>query len=70
MGVAVALAVLLGPLGLFYVNPAGAVLMTIAAITAGLFTVGVALLFIWPVCIVWAVVATIHFEDPPTGEPM
>lgn len=70
MAVAVALTVLFGPLGLAYVNPAGAVLMSVAAVAAGLFTVGIALFVVWPVCILWAIIATIHMEEPYTGEPM
>ena len=67
---AVGLTLLFGPLGLFYVNPLGAVLMSIVAFTAGLFTVGIALFVVWPVCVIWALVATLHIEEPTTGEPM
>ena len=54
---AVLLAALFGPLGLFYVSPVAGVLMTFVTFVAALFTVGVALIFAWPVCILWAYVA-------------
>ncbi len=60
VGTAVLLALLLGPLGLFYVAPAGAIFMTIVTFTAGLFTVGIALVPAWIVCILWAYVAASH----------
>jgi hypothetical protein len=65
---AVLLTVLFGPLGLFYVSPLGGLLMTMVTLTAGLFTMGVALLFAWPFCILWATAATITFEEPALGE--
>lgn len=68
LGTAVLLTVLFGPLGLFYVSPLGGVLMTMVTLTAGLFTMGVALLFAWPFCILWATAATITFEEPVAGE--
>jgi hypothetical protein len=57
---AVILATLLGPLGLFYASPLGGFFMTFVCLVVGVGTVGVGLLFAWPVCIFWAYVATAH----------
>lgn len=51
---AVLLAVLFGPLGLFYASPVGGLLMTVVTFVVGLFTVGVGVVFAWPVCVLWA----------------
>ena len=68
---AVLLALLFGPLGLFYASPIGGVLMTFVTAVAGLSTVGVGLLFAWPVCIVWAYIAASsqHEESPGAAAP-
>lgn len=64
-GLAVLLATLFGPLGLFYASPVGGLLMTLVSLTVGLFTVGVGLLFAWPVCILWAYAAVSDEAPPP-----
>jgi hypothetical protein len=51
---AVLLAALFGPLGLFYASPQAGLLMTIVTLVVGLFTVGVGVVFAWPVCVLWA----------------
>ena len=51
---AVLLAVLFGPLGLFYASWRGGLFMTFVCIVVGIATVGVGLLFAWPVCVIWA----------------
>lgn len=51
---AVLLAVLFGPIGLFYASWRGGLFMTFVCIVVGIATVGVGLLFAWPVCILWA----------------
>ena len=66
---AVLLALFFGPLGLFYVSAVSGVLMTFVTLVAGLSTVGVGLLFAWPLCVVWAyIAASTHHEDAP-GAP-
>ena len=55
--VAVILAVLFGPLGLFYSTFWGGLFMTFVCLVVGVGTVGVGLLLAWPVCILWAYVA-------------
>ena len=55
--VALLLATLFGPLGLFYASPVGGLFMTFVCVVVGVGTVGVGLLLAWPVCILWAYVA-------------
>jgi hypothetical protein len=57
---AVVLATLFGPFGLFYASPVGGLFMTFVCAVVGVGTVGVGLLLAWPVCIFWAYVATAH----------
>lgn len=66
---AVLLAVLFGPLGLFYVSTVSGVLMTFITLVAGFFTVGVGLLFAWPVCVVWAYIAAATQRDEAGAAP-
>jgi hypothetical protein len=64
------LTLLFGPLGLFYVSVPGGVLMSAIALVSGIFTVGLALVPCWIVCLLWAFVATADFGgDPHTGVP-
>lgn len=64
------LALLFGPLGLFYVSTVSGVLMTFVTLVAALSTVGVGLLFAWPLCMVWAYIAasTQHDDAPAAPE--
>ena len=68
-GIAVLLAVLFGPLGLFYASPVGGMFMTFVCLVVGIGTVGVGLLFAWPVCILWALVAASSRPPPPDADP-
>jgi hypothetical protein len=61
---AVVLAVLFGPLGLFYASPVGGLFMTFVCMVVGVGTVGVGLLLAWPVCILWAYVAASSYQRP------
>ncbi|HEX8358840.1 MAG TPA: hypothetical protein VF613_01900 [Longimicrobium sp.] len=60
---AVILALLLGPLGLFYVSPAAALFMLFTAAVVGLFTVGVGLVAVWAACVFLAVVLSWELKD-------
>ncbi len=64
---AVLLALFLGPLGLFYPSPLGGLFMTFVCVILGIGSVGVGLLFAWPVCIIWAYVtaSASHEASPP-----
>ncbi len=66
---AVLLALLSGPLGLFYVSTVSGVLMTFITLVAGFSTVGVGLLFAWPVCVVWAYIAAATQHDEAGSAP-
>ena len=61
------LALLFGPLGLFYASRIGGFFMTFVCLVVGVGTVGVGLLFAWPVCILWAYVATASETGESTG---
>lgn len=58
VGLAVLLAVIFGPLGLLYSTVMGAIVMFVVNIVVALVTVGFGLILTWPICGVWAVVAT------------
>ena len=58
MWLAVVLGVAFGPLGLLYSTMSGAIIMFIVSIVIGLMTLGFVLFLTWPVCGLWAFVAT------------
>lgn len=61
---AVLLAVLFGPLGMIYSTLMGAVVMFTASLILAGFTEGASLIFTWPACILWTVIAArIYNED-------
>ncbi|NUQ12988.1 MAG: hypothetical protein HUU26_11805 [Gemmatimonadaceae bacterium] len=57
IGVAIVLTVLFGPVGMLYSTVPGALIMMIVSAVVGIFTLGFGLLFTWPICIVWGVMA-------------
>jgi len=57
VGVAFILTFFFGPLGMLYSTVTGAIVMLIVSFFAGLFTLGVGLLFTWPICIIWGCIA-------------
>lgn len=57
-GLAIVLTLLLGPLGLFYASFAGAILMLAVTCVVGIVTRSYGVFLSWPVCMVWALVAT------------
>ncbi|HEU0052305.1 MAG TPA: hypothetical protein VFQ39_03965, partial [Longimicrobium sp.] len=65
--VAVGLALLFGPFGLFYVSAPAAFFMLFVLVVAGLFTVGIAVGPVWIVCMAWAAMAAQHHNQalPP-----
>lgn len=58
VGLAIALGFVFGPLGLLYSTILGAVVMFFVNILIGVVTLGVGLFLTWPLCAVWAYVAT------------
>ncbi len=57
MALAIVLAAFFGPLGMLYSTVTGAVVMFLASIAVASVTFGIGLIFMWPICIVWAAVA-------------
>jgi hypothetical protein len=62
MGVAIILTVLFGPLGMLYSTILGGVIMCVISLIVGIVTLGFGLLLTWPICIIWAAVATSSFN--------
>lgn len=62
MGLAIILGVLFGPLGLLYSTIPGAVVMFVVNLLVGLVTFGLGLFFTWPICGVWAAIATSSYN--------
>lgn len=56
---AVLLAGLFGPFGLFYATVPGAMIMLVVAIVLAMFTFGIGVFLVWPFCAVWAWRATV-----------
>jgi len=55
--VAALLALLLGPPGMVYSTPIGALVMSVVSIPIFIFGGGLLTFLVWPVCIFWAVMA-------------
>jgi hypothetical protein len=62
MGVTILLTIFFGPLGMFYSTITGAIVMMIVSLLVGLFTLGIGLIFTWPVCVIWAAVASNNYN--------
>lgn len=57
VGLAIALSFLFGPLGMLYSTVQGAIVMFIVNVIVALVTVGLGLLFTWPIGVLWAALA-------------
>ena len=62
MGVSMILTVLFGPLGMLYSTILGGVIMCIISAIVGFVTLGIGLIITWPICVIWAAVATSSFN--------
>ena len=62
MGVTLLLTILFGPLGMFYSTITGGAVMLLVNIVVAISTMGFGLLFTWPVCVIWAVMATNNYN--------
>lgn len=58
IGLAVLLGVAFGPLGLLYATISGAIIMFIVNLVIGAVTLGFGLVLTWPICGLWAYMAT------------
>jgi hypothetical protein len=56
-GLAFLLAFLFGPLGMLYTTVGGALIMLVIALVVSLATAGLGLILVWPICIIWSVLA-------------
>jgi hypothetical protein len=57
VGIAILLAFLFGPLGMFYSTISGAIVMLILYPIVGFLTIGLGLFILHPIAIIWAAVA-------------
>ncbi|WP_129732510.1 hypothetical protein [Parabacteroides goldsteinii] len=57
VGIAIALALFFGPLGMFYSTILGAIIMLIVNVIVGIFTLGVGLFVTIPIGVIWAAIA-------------
>ncbi len=62
VGLAVALGLFLGPLGLFYSSIIGGIIMLVISIPLCIFTLGIGVLFTAPVCAIWAYIAASKYN--------
>ncbi len=60
------LAALFGPFGLFYSSVLGGIVMLVLSGAGAVLTFGLALLVSWPVCALWAVIATLRYNGRVT----
>lgn len=58
MVVAILLAIFFGPLGMLYSTVSGGVIMIVISLVIGFITLGFGIFLTWPVCVIWAAVAT------------
>ncbi len=63
MGVTILLTILFGPLGMFYSTITGAIVMMIVSVLVAIVTFGFGLIITWPVCIIWAALATKNYNN-------
>lgn len=58
MAMAILLAIFFGPLGMLYSTVMGGVIMIVISLVIGFLTLGFGLFITWPVCVIWAAIAT------------
>lgn len=63
IAVSLLLTFLFGPLGMFYSTVIGAVIMIVAALMLGIVTAGCGLVLIWPISMIWGVVAASSYNS-------
>ncbi len=62
MGVTIILTVLFGPFGMLYSTVTGGIIMLLVNVVIAFITFGFGLFLTWPICIIWAVVATNNYN--------
>ncbi len=63
VGTAVLLAILFGPLGMFYSTVGGALIMLIISPLLAALTFGLSLFITWPICVIWAASAASGYNQ-------
>lgn len=63
VGVSLILTFLFGSLGMFYSTIAGAIIMIIAELIIGFFTLGIGLLITHPICMIWGAIAAHRYNQ-------
>lgn len=63
MVASILLSLFFGPLGLLYASVTGGIVMLLICIVVGILTVGLGLFITFPICIIWAVVATNTYNE-------
>lgn len=67
MGIAILLTFLFGPLGMLYSTVTGGIVMMFLGGFILLITFGFGALLIWPICIIWAAIATNQYNNKLTN---
>jgi hypothetical protein len=62
MGISIILTVIFGPLGMFYSTIWGGIIMIVISAVVGLITLGYGVIVTWPICIIWAAIATSSYN--------
>jgi len=62
MGTSIILTILFGPLGMFYSTIVGAIVMLVVTAVVGFLTLGLGLIVTWPICVIWAAIATSNYN--------
>ncbi|GEM_PF-1792353 len=63
VGIAIIVAGLFGPLGLFYATVWGGIIMSVVSFFVAILTLGFGLLLMWPVCMIWAAIAAHLYNE-------
>lgn len=67
MAASLVLTFFFGPLGLFYASVTGGIVMLLITFVAAALTFGVSVFITWPICMIWAAVATTNYNARLTG---
>jgi hypothetical protein len=58
-----------GPFGLFYASIVGGIVMLIVTFVAAALTLGFSVLVTWPICMIWAAIATSNYNTRLAARP-
>ncbi|MDX2048730.1 MAG: hypothetical protein SFU87_18225 [Chitinophagaceae bacterium] len=67
LGLTIILTILFGPLGMLYSTITGGIVMIIASLLVAIITFGLGLIITWPICIIWAAIATNDYNKKLAG---